>query len=254
MTAREDRARHLDAFRSAIAPRADRRARNLEDLRRRLEQEGATSCANDRVEPRRSIVPSAIAASVAIAAAALLVLWGGATSVRALREAARRPVHAAPATTDRTPIDRPARPTEGRMTADVTSPAAEPMSAPLPEARTAPPASPAEVTRDRAVIAGTHAPQDAAPSPEDRLRDELALVRAARTALQTDDFAEVWRLTQAHAAEYPQGALTPERDAWRSLAACRLSRSDAGRIFAAFLKDHEGSPYTARVRGACEVP
>jgi hypothetical protein len=236
MTPNDERARHLDAYRRAIAPPADRRARNLDVVLQRIADDETVSLDRDRAPSSRSIVPTAIATSFAIAAAALLVLWGGARGVRALRDAARAPVHEAPATSDRAPGEaRPPQP-EPRTAAERSAGDAPPLAPPGRAAAT--------IGRE---AAATHV-----PSAEDRLRRELALVRAARVALQAGDFAEVWRLTQAHATDHPHGALAHERDAWRSLAACRLGREDAGGIFAAFVKDHDGSPYAARVRDACE--
>jgi hypothetical protein len=249
MTPNDERARHLDAYRRAIAPPADRRARNLDVVLQRIADDETVSLDRDRAPSSRSIVPTAIATSFAIAAAALLVLWGGARGVRALRDAARAPVHEAPATSDRAPIEGTARATEPRSPGEARPPQPEPRTAAERSAGDAPPLAPPG--RAAATI-GREAAATHVPSAEDRLRRELALVRAARVALQAGDFAEVWRLTQAHATDHPHGALAHERDAWRSLAACRLGREDAGGIFAAFVKDHDGSPYAARVRDACE--
>lgn len=251
MRPHDERTRHLDAYRRAIAPPADRRARNLDVLLQRIADDETVSLDRDRASSSRSIVPTAIAASFAIAAAALLVLWGGVSGARALRDAARTPVHEAPATFDRAPTE-------------TSVPAAEPHSPGLPRPRRPEPGANAEPS---AADTPAVAPRGRAGSPirreasatevasaEDRLRQELALVRAARAALKAGEFAEVWRLTQAHASDHPHGALAHERDAWRSLAACRLGREDARRIFAAFSKEHDGSPYAARVRDACEGP
>src|SRR5690606_9562773 len=84
----EERARHRAAYRGAIAPPSDRRERSLHALRQRLRLQAEAASTSAPAGARRSVVPTAIATSVAIAAAVLFVLWGAMTGVRALRDGA----------------------------------------------------------------------------------------------------------------------------------------------------------------------
>lgn len=254
MAAQGEQSRHLAAYRSIAAPPPERRARNLALLRARLREEQSPSSTEDpRPAQARSIVPIAAMMSIAIAAAVLLAMRLGVLGVEALREAAVTPMEAAPAIAGGASPGGEAR---GR-TVRRDPPAARNVA----ETRTtvASESSP-RVARGRARVGElSHVPETSAKGTgptkpaevDDVLRRELQLVRDARHALRTGDFARALALAERHASEYPEGVLAPERDAWRTEAACRLGRPEAAERLAAFRREHRDSPYAARVETAC---
>lgn len=157
------------------------------------------------------------------------------------------------ASDDAPPLDRPApvaAATPSVAPARVEAPAiAAPRAAPVqPPAAIVPPAT-APTARPLATAPAARP----APSPEivDVVSErELALVLAARAALQrnapADALAELDRL----AAEFPRTRHAEERDALRIVASCRLGRPAADAI-ARFEAAHPESPLSARIAGAC---
>ena len=85
------------------------------------------------------------------------------------------------------------------------------------------------------------------------LSAELALVRAAQTALDRSDHARALTLLRRHARRFPLGALAEERDAALVDALCGLGRRTAARNAAAsFAARYASSPRAQRIAAACE--
>jgi hypothetical protein len=93
----------------------------------------------------------------------------------------------------------------------------------------------------------------APPASPARLADELALVRRAWDALRAADHDDALRALEAHRARFPEGALAPERAAARALALCAAPgrEDEARRVARAYIDAHGRSPLAARVRAAC---
>jgi RNA polymerase sigma factor (sigma-70 family) len=79
---------------------------------------------------------------------------------------------------------------------------------------------------------------------------ELALVLAARAALQRNAPADALVELDRLAAEFPRSRHAEERDALRIVASCALGRSATDAI-ARFEQAHPDSPLSARIAGAC---
>lgn len=153
--------------------------------------------------------------------------------------------------------DRP-RPTHSRSEGTTTS---EPPSTRSPEAP-ADPTAPQEpmstvtntgsATTSRvpsSIETRTTAPGRASTAPDTGA--EIRLLRQAEVALSTDP-AQALALLRAHVKEFPRTSLPLERSALQILARCATSPDDAAiRARDAFLREHPGSPYAARVRSAC---
>jgi|GEM_PF-4082937 len=91
-----------------------------------------------------------------------------------------------------------------------------------------------------------------APVPNP-LSTELALLQDAHLALEVRDFAAAHAALDEHARRFPRGELSKLRDVTRLLARCQAGRNAEVREAArAFLQANPDSPYTARVRKACE--
>lgn len=96
------------------------------------------------------------------------------------------------------------------------------------------------------------APSVPAPSPAvDPFTDELTRLRAAQAALR-DRPARTIALLDTLDADYPRGALVPERAALRVFALCGDGQAARARTAAArFDEHHPGSPLLERVRTTC---
>lgn len=96
------------------------------------------------------------------------------------------------------------------------------------------------------------APSVPAPSPAvDPFTDELTRLRAAQAVLR-DRPARTIALLDALDADYPRGALVPERAALRVFALCGDGQAARARTAAArFAEQHPGSPLLERVRATC---
>jgi hypothetical protein len=97
--------------------------------------------------------------------------------------------------------------------------------------------------------AGAH-PDDRAPS----IAAELALLEQAQAALRAQAPARALVVLNEHAAKYPRGALSEERNGLRVLALCDLGRSGAAQAAERFVADHPSSPLAGPVRDACTIP
>ncbi|HEX7476405.1 MAG TPA: hypothetical protein VF331_01225 [Polyangiales bacterium] len=97
--------------------------------------------------------------------------------------------------------------------------------------------------------AATAAPQ-AAASP--RIEEELDLVRQASVALREGRAQAALALLREHAARFPSGMLSEERDGLRVLSLCAAGeRAEAERAAAIFLARSAHSPLAAHVRKGC---
>jgi len=85
------------------------------------------------------------------------------------------------------------------------------------------------------------------------LGEERRVVELAWSALATSDLERAAILVEEHAREFPQGALTPEREAIAALLSCAHERSESATA-TAFMRRYPGSPLAARVREACHEP
>jgi hypothetical protein len=83
--------------------------------------------------------------------------------------------------------------------------------------------------------------------------EELPLVRAMQQALRAGNASQALALAADHTRRFPRGSLIEEREGVRAVARCQLAAPDArAPIFAAFTRHFSTSPYTARVKAACQ--
>ena len=135
------------------------------------------------------------------------------------------------------------------------APASEP-AAPADPTVLPPPADADRGTADPPPASGKRASTPAGSPGADRaatsdLTAEVSLLREAEVALSTDP-ARALALLRTHAEQFPRTSLPLERRALQALARCATNPDDAAiRERDAFLREHPGSPYAARVRAAC---
>jgi hypothetical protein len=132
------------------------------------------------------------------------------------------------------------------------------VSAPSPPATLEPTAVP-EIPAPAAVAAAptalaapasstTSAARAAQAAPAARLREELALLDAARSALVARDSARALELLDQHAARYTRGALAPEADALRiDTYVQRGATARAEKLSRRFLERYPAHPLTAHI-------
>lgn len=102
---------------------------------------------------------------------------------------------------------------------------------------------------DRAVRAF---PEAGAKVEASELGNELALISRMHAAWRAGDFASVGSAIRAHEQRFPKGSLVEEREAMKIMVSCRSSsRQRAAQLAAAYVEQHAGSPYAARVTAAC---
>jgi len=89
-------------------------------------------------------------------------------------------------------------------------------------------------------------------SSADGLAEEVALLKAAQTALGSGRPSDALASLDQHVARFPKGALALEQRALRAMALCASGRSDEGRrISDALSTSAPGSPLAERVAAAC---
>lgn len=99
-----------------------------------------------------------------------------------------------------------------------------------------------------AAEAGSTEPGKAASS----LAVEVWMLQRARRALNAQNGELALGIVEELDQRFPRGVLLEERNATRILSLCALGRdADARRFTAAFLGEHPGSVYAARVRDSC---
>jgi outer membrane protein assembly factor BamD (BamD/ComL family) len=81
---------------------------------------------------------------------------------------------------------------------------------------------------------------------------EIALLRDARSALQSGNPSRTLQLLDTHDRLYPSGALAEDCAAERVYAYCAMGDPTQARALAErFLAAHPGSPHAASVRTSC---
>ncbi len=112
--------------------------------------------------------------------------------------------------------------------------------------------APAEVEPEPVVRPHPPRQPSRAEAPEDRLREEVALIGAVRRAIDAGRPADALPNLDRHAEAFATGELTLERQAYRAIALCELGNQTqgrgAGRIF---VKAHPTATLAGRVRVAC---
>jgi hypothetical protein len=121
-------------------------------------------------------------------------------------------------------------------------------------------AAPLRATRARSVPASerTAPPAESAATSEpidSSLREELALIARANTALRLEHPADALRALDEHARRFENGALGEERRGLRVLALCALSPNRAALDARdAFLRASPHALLAPKVRAACDQP
>lgn len=172
------------------------------------------------------------------------VLDGAATA--APPDGATRKAQAVPAP-DLATSEAQAVPAPDRATSE-----APPAPAPDLATRARPTLPPAPSSSHAGTSSVTHASGPIAPERAveetfvpDAVREEAALLRAARALLASDPAGALAKLDE-HARRFPSGALTEEREAARILALCKTGREDEATAAAArFVGGHPRSPLIA---------
>lgn len=89
-------------------------------------------------------------------------------------------------------------------------------------------------------------------TPRSSLADETALLVDANGALRSHDPTRALAMLDEHAARFPNGALSEERDATRIIALCEAGRTTQAKNEATrFLTARPKSPSVSRVRASC---
>jgi hypothetical protein len=212
-----------------------------------------------------------LGAKLAIVLVGASVAAGGTMYAVQPREPAHAPAHAALHATNAAhpkperaassaPVMQPAPAVLEQPAIDAT--AVDPTAAPAPRALDAQSPRPlrAPFTARRvppaAVAAGPDtAPPEAAPvgAPIDpSLREELAIIARANTALRLEHAADALRALDEHARRFENGVLSEERRGLRVLALCALAPNQAALdARAAFLRSTPNALLAPKVRAAC---
>ena len=86
------------------------------------------------------------------------------------------------------------------------------------------------------------------------LEGEMKLLRQADGALRRGDAAGALSALNQHAAQYPSGVLSQEREGVRAIALCSLGNAGQGQSAAVrFLSQAAKSPLASRIRSACSL-
>jgi hypothetical protein len=120
-------------------------------------------------------------------------------------------------------------------------------------------APPAAVDAQPSVVDALDLPtDDAKPSPAHphsrSLEGEMKLLRQADAALRRGDSAAALAAVNKHAALYPTGVLSQEREGVRAIALCSAGSMSQGQAAARrFLAQASKSPLSSRIRSACSI-
>ena len=230
----------LEVLRAAhrqMTPSSESAARAHVAVLERIAQ-GAASCAGPTAAVpgvTGTTVGAAVKAGVAVAVVGLGVAGGLATRLRGT----------APAASGSSPTASAASATRAEPAAASESPS--------------PPPSP--IAQPRAALRSAKVPRaEREPTPtsppnlEQRLAQEVRLLRQADQALRAGDPATAHRLLDQLEREVPNGKLGEEREAARLLARC-MSQPGPGtrRRARAFLDRHATSVYSGRIREICKL-
>ncbi|MGH1345831.1 MAG: hypothetical protein ACRBN8_29980 [Nannocystales bacterium] len=227
-----DAQRMLAQYRRAVEPSAEQLAR----VRDRLEP--------PHTAPRRWPV---LAVGLGSAAAAALVLaWMALRAESATNHTQPPPVQAPHEASSET--DNEAR----RVSPTPTSTSARPAPKTTPSDPVPTPATvPSSPTPQRSTQRTVRPPPDAA-STALQLAAEAKLIRRAQAQLKAEKYPEALKTLHAHARSFPEGTLTTERRALRSIALCRSGNLVQGRgEQAALRRDPASAPYRDRIAEAC---
>lgn len=97
-------------------------------------------------------------------------------------------------------------------------------------------------------------PAGEAPKPGAEIRQEVALLSKAQTALSRGRPLEALEALSQHAQRFPRGALSEERAATRARTLCALGRTQEAEVeLSRMEKLNPGSAYLARARQSCKV-
>lgn len=129
----------------------------------------------------------------------------------------------------------------------VTPRARQPVEPPAPSDVVARPEEPGPSAAERA------GPSVAEPSkPGNQIRQEVALLSKAQTALSRGKPQEALEALSEHAQRFPRGVLSEERAATRARTLCALGRTqEAATALKAMEKLNPSSAYLARARESC---
>ena len=141
------------------------------------------------------------------------------------------------------------------------------LPAELDDARPAPAeltpvAKPTEAAPDASIRVTPAHPRPSSPQPSAApvdevaaaLAAEVAMITAAKTALDGGDSSSALQRLAEHARRFPAGQLVAERAGYRAMALCAAGRDIEGRGEArVFIGLHPHSPLVARVARACDV-
>jgi hypothetical protein len=93
-----------------------------------------------------------------------------------------------------------------------------------------------------------------AASSRNTFEQELRLINSARESLDHGQNSHAATLLHQHARLFPQGIFAGEREALRTIGACRTA--DAAQravLLAGFSRTYPRSPYVDRVKHACQT-
>lgn len=97
-------------------------------------------------------------------------------------------------------------------------------------------------------------PRARAAASSDTLDTEVALLGEAQRALAAGQYSVALASLDKHAARFPRGALSSEREASRAIALCRSGALSRGQKLAQrYVTQHASSPLCTRVRAACKL-
>jgi hypothetical protein len=146
--------------------------------------------------------------------------------------------------------DRPAVPAVAAVAQTSRAPRAA-LTAPRRAVRSPAPAA----TESTPVVAPEIAPEPAnAAVIDDALREELALIARANTALRLEHPADALRALDEHAQRFEHGMLNEERRGLRVLALCALGPNQAALdARATFLRSAPNALLAPKVRAACSA-
>lgn len=168
-------------------------------------------------------------ATAGVGTVGALAVWAGVHTLSTGSKPAPAAQHAVPvaAAAPKLPASEP-----------IEAPAAAPLAGNVsPEAEPVPAVAPPKVTAH------------AAPSTEDSLSDELAMIEQARTAVVHQDYAQALRLLDDYRHHFAKHRLRSEATVLRIEAlAGRGDRDAASRVGREFLQNHPNGPYAQRVR------
>ncbi len=264
---------YLHAFRRSVATPAGTRARNLAEIRRRSAEASAVVVVEDEstpVRPRHRWAASVFAVKMASLSVGLGALGLGAVKLGVVAVTAITPEpepeaepHAAPSDSASVsePVARSRRSTAPQSAhpdsiaapaVEAPPPAVGPVAAPMPPRV---PSSPRRKADAKSLVEGSPSSpaSEVSDSPEDRLRQELELLKLARQHLDAGRNTAAIAALESHAKRFPSGAMAQERRAWRSIAGCEQGESGARTRAGEFIRRHARSPLADKVGRACGI-